>query len=335
MTQVAVAGVGGWGKNLVRNYDQIQSANLKYICDIDETTLGQVHKLYPHAQATTRFDQLLEDKQLDAVVIATPAVTHSRLCRAALEAGKDVYVEKPFVLDVAEAQQLIDMAERLDRVLMVGHLLKYHPVVDYLAQAIQTNELGRIHYIYSQRLNLGTVRGDENSLWNFAPHDISVILHLLGRDPVDVSARGQFFLQPGVEDVVFLSLNFANHSMAHIHVSWLDPHKVRRMTIVGSKKMAVFDDLQANEKLKIYDKGAKLSDDYDTFAEYLGLRFGDITMPYIRVSEPLQIECNHFLNCVRQRKSPLTDGTDGLRVVKVLTAAQESLEKNGAPVPVT
>ena len=334
MTQVAVAGVGGWGKNLVRNYDQIQSANLKYICDIDETTLGQVHKRYPHARATTRFEQLLDDDQLDAVIIATPASTHHRLCQAALESGKDVYVEKPFVLEAPHAHQLIEMADRLDRVLMVGHLLKYHPVVDYLADAIERNELGQIHYIYSQRLNLGTVRGDENSLWSLAPHDISVILHLLGRDPVDVSARGQYFLQPDVEDIVFLSLNFANHCMAHIHVSWLDPHKVRRMTIVGSKQMAVFDDLQANEKLKIYDKGAKLGNDYDTFAEYVGLRFGDITMPNIRMREPLQLECNHFLDCVRQRKSPRTDGTDGLRVVKVITAAQQSLEQNGAPVTV-
>ncbi len=332
MIQVAVVGVGGWGKNLARNYEQIQAAHLKYICDLDQKVLGQVHKLCPGASVTTQFQQLLEDDQLDAVIIATPAVTHHDLCKAALEAGKDVYVEKPFVLRVEEALELIELAEKHKRVLMVGHLLKYHPVVSYLADAIQANELGRIHYIYAHRLNLGTVRGDENSLWNFAPHDISVILHLLGKDPVDVSARGQYYLQPGVEDVVFLSLNFDDRCMAHVHVSWLDPHKVRKMTIVGSKKMAVFDDLEANEKLKFYDKGAKFNDDYDTFAEYVGLRFGDINIPYIRMSEPLQLECNHFLECVQKRTQPLTDGRDGLRVVKVLNAAQQSLAQNGAPV---
>jgi predicted dehydrogenase len=332
MTQVAVVGVGGWGKNLVRNYDQIQTANLKYICDIDEVALAQVHKLYPNARATTQLELLLEDEQLEAVIVATPAVTHYKLCRAALEAGKDVYVEKPFVLRVEEAEELIELADRLERVLMVGHLLKYHPVVTLLADMVQGNELGTIHYIYSQRLNLGTVRSDESSLWNFAPHDISVILHLLGKDPVDVSARGQCYLQPHVEDVVFLNLNFGDRRMAHVHVSWLDPHKVRKMTIVGSKKMAVFDDLETTEKLRIYDKGANFNGDYDTFAEYIGLRFGDITMPYISMSEPLQLECNHFLDCVRQRTQPLTDGRDGLRVVKVLTAAQESLARNGVPV---
>jgi predicted dehydrogenase len=197
---------------------------------------------------------------------------------------------------------------------------------------IRNGDLGQVYYIYAQRLNLGTVRGDENALWNFAPHDISVILYMLGMEPTDVSARGQCYLQKDIEDVVFLSLNFGDKAMAHIQVSWLDPHKTRKITVVGSRKMAVFDDLEASEKLRIYDKGAQISTDYDSFAEYVGLRFGDIHMPYIKVSEPLSIECSHFLTCVRTRRKPVSDGHDGLRVIKVLDAAQRSLKSNGEPV---
>jgi predicted dehydrogenase len=201
-----------------------------------------------------------------------------------------------------------------------------------LKDMIESGELGDIYYIYSQRLNLGTVRQDENALWNFAPHDISAILFLLGKEPVDIAARGQSYLRDGVEDVVFFTLTFADNSMANIHVSWLDPHKVRKLTIVGSNKMAVFDDLEANEKLRIYDKGAEFATDYDSYAEYIGLRFGDVTIPYIKSGEPLRAECMHFLDCIRDRSQPLSDGYDGLRVVKVLDAAQRSLKNNGKPV---
>ena len=285
-------------------------------------------------RTTTRFDDMIEDPELQAIVIATTGPTHYELCKQALQAGKDVYVEKPFVLSVAEANEIVALADERASVLMVGHLLEYHPVVQKLKEMIDSGELGEVRYIYSQRLNLGTVRVDENALWNFAPHDISVILYLLGVGPSDVSARGQSYLQEGIEDVVFLTLNFDGKAMGHVHVSWLDPHKTRRITIVGSKRMAVFDDLEANEKLKIYDKGAEVNTDYDTFAEYVGLRFGDITVPYIRVGEPLRVECEHFLDCVRTRETPLSDGQDGLRVVKVLEAADKSLAGNGSPVSI-
>ena len=331
---VAVVGVGGWGKNLARNYSQIRDARLKYLCDLDERKLAAVHAQFQAERTTTRFDELLADPALDAVIIATTGPTHYTLCKRALEAGKDVYVEKPFVLSVPEAEELVALAAERKSVLMVGHLLEYHPVVQKLREMIVKGELGKIRYIYSQRLNLGTVRMDENALWNFAPHDISVILHLLGANPTDVSARGQSYLRKGIEDVVFLAINFGDQAMGHVHVSWLDPHKTRRLTIVGSKRMAVFDDLEPNEKLKVYDKGAEISTDYDTFAEYVGLRFGDITVPYIRVGEPLRIECEHFLRCVRERTQPLSDGQDGLRVVKVLQAASDSLRQNGAPVAI-
>lgn len=215
---------------------------------------------------------------------------------------------------------------------MVGHLLEYHPVINKLKQMIESQELGEIYYIYNQRVNLGTVRSDENALWNFAPHDISSILYLLGQTPTDVSARGQCYLQEGIEDVVFVTLNFNGNHMAHVHVSWLDPHKIRKMTIVGSKKMAVFDDVEGTEKLRIYDKGATANPDYNSFAEYITLRFGDITIPHLKIGEPLQLECSHFLDCVRDRKRPVSDGWDGLRVIKVLDAAQRSLRSNGVPV---
>lgn len=334
MIDVAVVGVGGWGKNLARNYYQLPEANLRYICDLDPAKLEEMQRQYPGVTTTNNFDEVLADGELNAVVIATTGPTHYRLAKQALLAGKDVYVEKPFVLKVPEAVELTELADQNDRILMVGHLLEYHPVVTRLKDMIEAGELGEVYYIYSQRLNLGTVREDENALWNFAPHDISSILYLLGKKPVDVSARGQDYLQRDVEDVVFLTLSFADETMAHIHVSWLDPHKVRKLTIVGSNKMAVFDDLEAAEKLRIYDKGARLSQDYNTFAEYVGLRFGDITIPYVKSGEPLRIECLHFINCVETRSQPLSDGQDGLRVVQVLDAAQRSLKNNGVPVSI-
>jgi predicted dehydrogenase len=334
MVTVAVVGVGGWGKNLARNYYEIPDARLKYICDLDQKKLGALAKQLTGTTMTTDYDAVLNDPEIQAVIIATSAPTHYQLCKKALQAGKDVYVEKPFVLEVSQAQELIDMAASYNRVLMVGHLLEYHPVVTRLREMITARELGDVQYIYTQRLNLGTVREDENALWNFAPHDISSILYLLGKEPVNVSARGQSYLQRNIEDVVFLSMYFADRTMAHVHVSWLDPHKVRKMTIVGNRKMAVFDDLEASDKLTIYDKGAQFSENYDTFAEYIGLRFGDITIPYIKVGEPLRHECNHFLDCVRTRKAPRSDGADGLRVVKILAAAERSMKAGGEPVDV-
>ena len=334
LVSIGVVGVGGWGKNLARNYSQIPEAHLRYLCDLDEAKLQAVQGQFQPERVTTRYEDLIEDPKLQAVVIATTGPTHYELCKKALLAGKDVYVEKPFVLSGAEAEEIVALAEDRQQILMVGHLLEYHPVAQKLKEMIDSGEFGEVHYIYSQRLNLGTVRMDENALWNFAPHDISVILYLLGVSPSDVSARGQSYLQEGIEDVVFLTLNFDGKAMGHVHVSWLDPHKTRRITIVGSQRMAVFDDLEANEKLKIYDKGAEVNMDYDTFAEYVGLRFGDITVPYIRVGEPLRVECEHFLDCVRERNTPLSDGQDGLRVVKVLEAADRSLEGNGLPVSI-
>jgi len=334
MTTLAVVGVGGWGKNLARNYYEIPDCNLKYICDLDSTKLERLQRQLPGTEPTRDFGVVLGDAEVQGVVIATPGPTHYALCRQALEHDKDVYVEKPFVLETAHAEELISLANARERILMVGHLLEYHPVVVRLRELIAAGELGDIYYIYTQRVNLGTVRPDENAMWNFAPHDISSILYLLAKEPSDVSARGQCYLQRGVEDVVFLTMNFNDTAMAHIHVSWLDPHKMRKLIIVGSKKMAVFDDVEGTEKLRIYDKGAGQNTEYSTFAEYVTLRFGDITIPYVKVGEPLRLECQHFLDCIRTRRQPKSDGYDGLRVVRVLDAAQRSLEQNGVPIPI-
>jgi predicted dehydrogenase len=334
MTTVAVVGVGGWGKNLARNYYEIPDCRLKYLCDLDQKKLDRLQVQLPGTLTTTSYQTVLRDHEVQAVVIATPAPSHYALCKQALEHGKDVYVEKPFVLDVEHAEELIELAQRKECILMVGHLLEYHPVVNRLREMIIAGELGDIYYIYTQRVNLGTVRTDENALWNFAPHDISSILYLLGKEPSDVSARGQCYLQRGVEDVVFMTLNFNDRSMAHVHVSWLDPHKMRKIIIVGSKKMAVFDDVEGTEKLRIYDKGAAQAADYNTFAEYVTLRFGDVLIPYVKVGEPLRLECLHFLDCIKTRKSAKSDGHDGLRVIKVLDAAQRSLRQNGKPVAI-
>ena len=334
MLNVAVVGVGGWGKNLARNYFQIPDCSLKYICDLNRDRLEGLQRQLPGTAITTRFQDLVTDPDLQAVVIATTASTHYALCKAALRAGKDVFVEKPFVLEVPQADELVRIAEQEGRMLMVGHLLEYHPVVERLKGMIDSHELGDIYYMYNQRVNLGTVRDDENALWSFAPHDVSALLYLLGKEPTDVTARGQCYLRRGIEDVVFITLNFDDEALAHIHVSWLDPHKIRKITIVGSKKMVVFDDMESTEKLKIYDKSADHNADYNTFAEYVTLRFGDISIPHVKIDEPVRLECQHFLECIRDRRPPRSDGRDGLRVVKVLTAAQRSLEKNGMPIPI-
>ncbi|MGH7724016.1 MAG: Gfo/Idh/MocA family protein [Candidatus Eiseniibacteriota bacterium] len=330
---LAMIGTGDWGGNLLRNFAALPSVRIAAVCDADRDRLAKAGKVAPQAKAVTDARELLEVPGIEAVAIAAPAPVHGKLARMFLEAGKDVYVEKPFTLDVLEAEELVALADAKQRVLMVGHLLEHHPAVARLKAMIEAGELGDVRYVYSQRVNLGKVRSDENALWSFAPHDLSVMLYLLGGEPEDVSARGQAFLQPGIEDVVFTYLRWADGRMAHAHVSWLDPHKVRRFTVVGSKRMAVFDDMEPAEKLRIYDKGLDPKQgEFVDFARSLTVRQGDVWIPRIDGSEPLRIECQHFADCVRSRKTPLTDGRDGLRVVKVLAAAQASLERQGAPV---
>jgi predicted dehydrogenase len=275
---------------------------------------------------------MLEKKDIDAIVVVTPAVLHYKQVRDALEAGKHVFVEKPMSLSVREAAELEDLARTRKLTLMVGHLLIYHPAVNKLKSLISDGELGEVYYLYAQRVNLGKVREDENALWSFAPHDISVVLYLIGEEPEVVTATGECYLQKGIEDVVFLTMKFPGRQMAQIQLSWLDPHKERKLTVVGSKKMAVFDDVQASEKIRIYDKGVDKPPEYGSYGEYLTLRDGDILIPRIKMQEPLRLECEHFIECVRTGKRPVTDAKSGVGVVRILEAAQQSLDKGGVPV---
>jgi predicted dehydrogenase len=331
---VAVVGTGDWGANLVRNFASLPGARLAALCDSDGQRLARFAAQYPDVRRVEDPGEVAADPALRAVVVAASAVNHFKLAKLMLEAGKDVYVEKPLALEVRHAEELVALARQRQLILMVGHLLLYHPGVRYLKQLVQSGELGDLYYIYSQRVNLGKVRRDENALWSFAPHDLSVILYLLEAEPRDVTARGHAFLQGAIEDVVFLSLSFHDGRMAHVHVSWLDPHKLRKFTVVGSRKMAVFDDMEASEKIRIYDRRVERAGQIVPYSDALTVRSGDILIPSVSLQEPLRLECQHFLECVRERKNPLTDGESGLRVVRVLAAAQHSLEQGGAPVPV-
>ncbi len=330
MLGLAIVGTGYWGKNLVRNFNGIKGASLEYLCDANVDTVGRLAGLYPGVAVETSFQRVLDNRNVDATVIATPAATHFALASQALEAGKHVFVEKPICLEPGEAFKLVRLAREKKRVLMVGHLLEYHPGVRWIKNHM--DELGHIYYLYSQRLNLGIVRKDENAWWSLAPHDISVILYLLGATPETVTARGAEYLRPGVADVVFATLRFGDGKMAHIHVSWLDPHKSRKFTLVGDRKMITFDDTEASEKIKVFDKGANLDPMDANYGDHITLRSGDVYLPRIDMTEPLKLECEHFVDCCLNDRTPMTDGMDGLRVVQVLAAAQESMRRGGEPI---
>jgi len=329
---IAVVGTGDWGANLVRNFSRLPGSRLVAVCDADAQRLAKTAAQYPGVRAMADVGEVCAAADIQGAVVAASAVSHYPLAKQLLEAGKDVYVEKPLTLQVAHAEELVRIAREKNRILMVGHLLIYHPGVQYLKRMVDEGALGDLYYIYSQRVNLGKVRRDENALWSFAPHDLSVILHLLGQEPIDVVARGSAFLQGTVEDVVFVDLRFPGGKLAHVHVSWLDPHKLRKFTVVGSQKMVVFDDMEASEKIRIYDKGVDKGGQIVGYGDSLTVRTGDILLPKISLQEPLTLECRHFVDCIRERRTPLTDGADGLRVVKVLAAAQASLAAGGAPV---
>ena len=330
---IACVGAGYWGRNLVRVFGGLSDVRLKVVCDSNVEVRQAMQQQYGDVRVEAQYEVVLKDSEVEAVVLAVPAIHHFSAAKAALAAGKHVYVEKPMTLDTAEAEELVDVAQQQGRVLMVGHLLEYHPAVEMLKGLIEAGELGEIYYIYSQRVNLGIVRRDENALWSFAPHDLSVMLHLLDQEPETVSARGECYLQEGVEDVVFVNLRFGDGKMAQLQLSWLDPHKIRKLTIVGSRKMVVFDDAESTEKVRIYDKAAE-REGYESYGDAITLRFGDVVIPHVHMAEPLKLECQHFVDCVREGKTPRSDGRDGLRVVRVLAAAQRSLELNGAPCEV-
>ena len=330
---VAVVGAGYWGKNLVRNFAAAKRCNLKYVCDLDEKLLAVEKKKFPFIETSSNLEKILGDNEVEAVVIATDAPTHFGITEKSLEAGKHTYVEKPLTLKADDARVLIELAKEKGLKLMVGHLLEYHPAVSYLKETIDKGKIGQPYYMYTQRVNLGVVRQNENAWWSLAPHDISIVCYLLGSEPVSVAAHGQCYLQKDIEDVVFATIKFADGKTANIHCSWLDPHKIRKMTVVGSEKMVTFDDMEATEKIRMYDKGAAIKHDITTsYADIISLRFGDIVIPKVPGGEPLALECEHFIDCVLDGKPIRSDGIDGLRVVQVLEAGQKSLKSNGEPI---
>ncbi|MBI4734033.1 MAG: Gfo/Idh/MocA family oxidoreductase [Rubrobacteridae bacterium] len=336
LVNVGVIGYGYWGPNLVRNFAQMPQSKLAAVCDLSPDNLKKVKALYPDVNVTQEYNDLLNNPGIDAIVIAASAPTHYDLAKRALEAGKHILVEKPLTLSSETSRDLIERADKAGCILMVGHLLEYHSAVEYMKGLVESGTLGDILYLYSQRLNLGQVRKDENALWSLAPHDFSIIFYMLGgKDPVEVTAIGQSYLTEGVEDVVFSSVKFSDKTMAHIHVSWLDPHKARKITVVGNKKMAVFDDMESSEKIRIYDKGVGTGDDYKSYGEDLTLRFGDITIPTVKLKEPLRAECEHFIESIESGQKPRSDGANGLRVVKALEAAHKSLKSGGQPVAIS
>ncbi|HXE56799.1 MAG TPA: Gfo/Idh/MocA family oxidoreductase [Gemmatimonadales bacterium] len=330
--RIGVIGAGAWGRNHVRTVAGMADAELAAICDANRDTRARLARQYPGVLVTDSIDELLG--RVEAVIVATPAKTHAAIGTRAVEAGIPALIEKPFALNVADAERLAELADRRRVPLLAGHLLEYHPVVERLRQMIVEKTLGDIYYLYSQRVNLGQVRPDENALWSFGPHDVSVALFLLGETPETVAAQGRSYLQRGIEDVVFLHLTFRSGVMAHTQLSWLDPHKERRLTVVGSRQMAVFDDMAAREKLRIYDKGVDRPPEYRSYGEALTIREGDIFIPCLSNVEPLAAELHHFVQVVCGRQAPRSDAADGVRVVRVLEAASRSLAHGGAPIPV-
>lgn len=328
---VGVVGLNYWGPNLARNFDRTPRARLTWCCDLDDETLDRHRPAFGGARFTNRIEDLLRDPDLDAVIIATPVPTHAALAKQVLEADKHVFVEKPLAVTSADAREVVELAERHDRIVMVDHLLVHHPGVQAVKNLIDGGTLGNIFYMYGNRQNLGIVRPDENALWSLGPHDISVMLWLAGEDPVEVAASGESYLQPGIEDVVFGRVKFASGVIGHLHLSWLDPHKIRRMTVIGSEKMVVFDDMETERKLTVYDKGPIAR--ADTYSEYIQVRSGDIHIPKVPTTEPLKLVCEHFVECVAERRTPLSDGRAGIRVVEVLEGMTKSLAANGETVP--
>jgi predicted dehydrogenase len=321
---IGVVGLGYWGPNLARNFASIPGCELAYLCDADAGARERAARAFPAARATPDIERLLADPDLDAVAVATPVRTHADLAVRVLEANKHCFVEKPLAQSAADAERAVAAANAADRILMVGHLLEYHPGVRKLKELTDSGELGdQIFYIYGNRLNLGKLRADENALWSLGAHDVSVVLYLAGEEPSETIARGESYVRPGVEDVVFCFMRFPSGLAAHLHLSWLDPHKERRFTVVGSRRMATFDDMELERKLTVYDKG--FDEDARTYGEYI-TRSGDVFSPRVPNVEPLRVECEHFVDAIRSGQPPRSDGASGLRVVRVLESLQRTLD---------
>jgi len=337
VVKVGVIGVGYWGPNIVRNFTDIEGADLISVADPDKSKVEKILKRFPFLRGHADGSEIIRDPSIDAVAIVTSAETHFDFARRALQAGKHVLVEKPLTLDPAESEKLIELAEMKKLTLMVGHTFEYNSAVRLLKEIALKEDFGKIRYIYTTRVNLGIFRHGINAMWNLAPHDVSILNFIMGEAPVAVRSLGKSFIKPGIEDVVFLYFEYPSGSVAHVHVSWLDPSKVRRVTVVGEKKMAVYDDLDSEQKLKLYDRGMEstLFEEGGIRDYQVRLRAGDILSPKVANIEPLREECSHFIECVRLGKKPLTDGRNGLRVVQALAAAEESLHDGGKRVEIS
>jgi predicted dehydrogenase len=326
---VGVVGLGYWGPNLARNFAALEGCRLTWCCDSSEEARSRWERSLPGTRFTGDLDDLLADEELDAVVVATDVPSHAALAIRALSAGKHCFVEKPLARSAAETAEVVAAADAARRTLMVGHLLEYHPGIAKLKEIVASGELGDVFYVYSNRLNLGKIREDENALWSLGAHDVSVLLHLFdGEEPSEVLTRGESFVRPGIEDVVFCYLRFPSGRVAHMHLSWLDPHKERRLTVVGSRRMATFDDMALERKLTVYDKG--FDPDFRNYGEYI-TRSGDVMSPRISNEEPLRIECRHFVECIRSGAEPQSGSESALRTVRVLESLQRSLDEGGVP----
>ena len=330
---IGVVGCGYWGPNLIRNFRALQDCRMKVICDQDVNRLKQLKNLYPEVQTETSFEKLLGDKSIDAVIIATPVRFHYKMAKASLEAGKHTFIEKPMASSSAECEELNEIAARNGLTLMIGHTFLYSSPVRKIKEIVSSGDIGQIQYISSRRLNLGLYQKDINVAWDLAPHDISIILYIMEQAPLSVNCRGNCHITPGIEDVTNMALSFPNNQLATVQNSWLDPRKVREMTIVGTRRMIVYDDVEPLEKIKIYDARVDRPPHYNTFAEFTySYHYGDIYVPYVKQEEPLKVECQHFLDCVTTGATPISNGQRGLELVKILEASSKSLKANGAPI---
>jgi predicted dehydrogenase len=326
MIKIAVVGFGYWGPNLVRNFNAVAGCTVGTVCDADARRLEHLKSLYPNIETTSRFETIIQDPEIGAVVIATPVRFHFEMAQKSLEAGKHTFIEKPMASSVAQCKELVAIAKQNKLTLMVGHTFIYSTPVQKIKEIVDSGELGELYYISARRLNLGLFQKDINVAWDLAPHDISIVLHIANKLPVSVNCQGK----------AHMTLNFADGFFSVIQSSWLDPNKVRELTFVGSKKMLVYNDIEQNEKLKIYDKRVDVPPHYDTFAEFqYSYHYGDMHSPYIKMTEPLKVECEHFIDCIKTGRKPLTGGPQGLQVVRILEAAKQSLTRGGAAVDIS
>lgn len=332
MIGIGVIGCGYWGPNLIRNFHNLENAQLRAIADLDRDRLDRVGRLYPQAMKTSDIADLLRDPAIDAVVVATPVSTHYRLGKQVLEAGKHLFVEKPMAGSSEDCRRLLEIADRRNLCIMVGHTFVFTPAVRKIRQLMREGELGEVYYVNITRVNLGLFQQDVNVVWDLAPHDIAMLNHLFQSKPQVVSATGRSYVQKEIEDVAFLTLEYPGGHLAHVHVSWLDPNKIRQATFVGSRKMLVYDDVSSLEKIRVYDKGVDVLPHYDNFGEFhLSYRFGDIFIPRLEQAEPLKIETAHFIACIEGREEPLSSGLHGLEVVEILEKACQSIKEDGKP----